>query len=140
MRQWYPESKVLAQSFAFTLKFYYVYKIEILPTKHFYIGCTGDISTRLAQHLDKIDDAMMSSGPLGVYNFYETAGKLLMEHLGMNEYDWDNINATRKKVRKSIFVTAVAICQEKNHAFMIESVAINENIDNPLCLNLRGRP
>lgn len=138
MRQWYPESKVLAQSFAFTLKFYYVYKIEILPTKHFYIGCTGDISSRLSQHLCGIDDAMRSSGHLGVHNFYETAGKLLLEHLG--EYDWDNICKTQKKVRQSIFVTAMAICQEKNHAFMIESVAINENIDNPLCLNLRGRP
>jgi hypothetical protein len=131
MRQYYPESKVLTNTFVQKDKFYYVYKITLTPSGHFYIGYTGDISSRLSQHIHGIGSSKYKD--LSECNeFYRVAAELFgKEH--------DDYLEHLKIIRKGISVLAIAICMEPAHAKAIEKMAIQENSCNPLCLNSIGR-
>ena len=70
---WFSENKIVANSVALTLQIFYVYKVS-LNTGHFYIGQTGDISSRLAQHIRGIHDC----------NYENTSRRLHFHAVGLN--------------------------------------------------------
>jgi hypothetical protein len=128
-RRYFPENKILANCFALTERFYYVYKIVIYKTGHFYIGCTGDISSRLGQHMEAICDAKRSFDGEYVYAHKKIAEILCEDgfekHIDMVHY-----------VKAGLSIKLIAIvAEDRKYAMEIERMAIQDSRDNPLCLN-----
>lgn len=127
-RRYFPINKILANSFALTPKFYYVYRIKFIETGHFYIGCTGDLAQRLNQHLDKMLEAKSDLGgnhlPL-----YEKAAEIFTEQ-------FEKWMDTSRYVRKGLDVHVIALSDTRDYAMAIERLAIDHNKSNPLCLNV----
>jgi predicted GIY-YIG superfamily endonuclease len=126
MRQWFPENKVIANSMALTPEKFYIYKIS-LDTGHFYIGQTGDLSTRLAHHISCI--AYEHHDHTGNRLFFQVkAAELLCERF---ENEIQNI----KDIKKFITVHIIGIVDSRKYALALEEMAINDNLSNPFCLN-----
>lgn len=123
---WFHENKIIANSMALTPQLFYIYKVS-LSTGHFYIGQTGDLSTRLAQHISSIYD-----------EHYESTGKRLEFHRKgaeiMQEL-FENEITTIKDIKKFMTVHIIGMTDSRKYALSLESMAIQDNLSNELCLN-----
>lgn len=129
--QYFSENKIISNSIALTLKFYYVYKL-ILPSGHYYVGQTGDLTSRLAQHMFTIYDVKHDLAANFV-PFHKKAAELLVE-----EFDryYDELRHIRNNILQ---VRVIAFVANPEYAKMIEREEIAACSSDSLCLNVTGK-
>jgi len=111
---------------ALTTEIFYVYRVS-LDTGHFYIGQTGDLSTRLAQHIRCIHDEHYDAVSTRL-EFHRKGAELMQERFG------NEITAI-KDIKKFMTVHIIGMTDSRKYALALESMAIEDNLQNELCLN-----